>query len=281
MKRLASVFVILLVLVFNSHCELDIFGTDKDDNRSHADSTYILSFGLTGVTSFSPRTSNGSIELQGTTTDSIRVEVRYRVYAGTESAAREGLGLITVDSTLALTGELGLWSEHPTEDSRDFQVSYVIALPADLPVDATTLNGAIDAEDMTSSLDVRSTNGTISVEDHQGQLLALTVNGGIDLENIDGSISAQTTNGSVEAENVLVGTNSVLIGTSNGSVELTIPANTSAALSAQCANGTVSITGLSVIYTVNQANRKVGVIGDGDGVITLTAGNGNIAVRGL
>ena len=281
MMRVGVLAAILLALFLSVQCDLNIFGRDGDDDSVYADSSYVLTFGLTDVASFSPATVNGSISLQGTSTDSIRVEVRLRVGAETEAEASAGLALIAVDSTLADTGELRVFSEYPVGDSRNFQASYIIVLPAALPVSATTINGTVEAEDLSSSLNAIATNGNIRVEEHQGQLLVQTVNGNIDLEHIQGWTSAQTTNGSVEADNIVVGESSLLLRTQNGSVELSIPASTSAAISAECSNGVISISGLSIVYSVNQPNRKVGVIGDGGAVITLDTDNGDIRVRGF
>ncbi len=71
----------------------------------------------------------------------------------------------------------------------------------------------------------------------------------------------------------------VAIGT--GDTDLFIPVNTSAAFSAVVGNGSIEITGLDLQNLLRTNKTVMGVLGDGDGAVTLQTANGRITASGF
>ena len=80
-----------------------------------------------------------------------------------------------------------------------------------------TSNGSITVTNSNDDIDIRTSNGRITVSDCSGKIILRTSNGGVNLNNISGNISATTSNGGVTAGKI---NGELKIGTSNGSVRL-------------------------------------------------------------
>ena len=81
----------------------------------------------------------------------------------------------------------------------------------------STSNGSITVTNANDDIDMRTSNGRITVSDCSGKIVLQTSNGSVNLRNINGKTSATTSNGSVTAKNVI---GDIKIETSNGSVRL-------------------------------------------------------------
>mgnify|MGYP003343784369 CR=1 FL=1 len=68
--------------------------------------------------------------------------------------------------------------------------------------------------------------------------------------------------------------------TVNGEIVLHLPQSTSAVLSAQVGNGTITLTGLTLTNEVRTATSLRGTLGAGDGMVSLQTTNGAIRVDG-
>jgi DUF4097 and DUF4098 domain-containing protein YvlB len=67
----------------------------------------------------------------------------------------------------------------------------------------------------------------------------------------------------------------------NGNIALDIPQNTSASFSASLANGSISNKNLSLHNKVSNSKSLHGILGEGQGLISLKTTNGNIGVSGF
>jgi DUF4097 and DUF4098 domain-containing protein YvlB len=81
----------------------------------------------------------------------------------------------------------------------------------------STSNGGITVTNTNDDIDIRTSNGRITVSDCSGKIVLRTSNGGVNLSNISGNISATTSNGGVTASKI---NGELKIGTSNGNVRL-------------------------------------------------------------
>ncbi len=93
-------------------------------------------------------------------------------------------------------------------------------------VESTNANMSLDAAP--EGLRLASTNGNIRLEEASGTVRAHTTNGNVEVGRLDGDIKARTTNGGVRFEMVGdsdAGDHGIDITTTNGSVEITIPAD--------------------------------------------------------
>lgn len=250
---------ILLIVIGLLAC-----GDDSNSDRKVASEEFSVERELANQTRLVLEAINGSITITGVAgADVVTVEGTREVQAETVDEAQQGLAEIQVDVE-ELAEEIVVRTVQPEDDDRrNFVVNYGISLPGNLAVVVTSVNGNIA---------VSSTENNVSIE---------TVNGDIEAINIDGNVSVQLANGNVEARVTLPpdGIVEVIIG--NGDTDLFIPMNTSAAFSAAVGNGSIEISNLELQNLVRSSNTAMGVLGEGNGAITLQTGNGRITASGF
>lgn len=166
-------------------------------------------------------------------------------------------------------------------------------------VDLRTSNGAIVASDIHGDVSVRTSNGAITLTGHEGTLVARTSNGPIRLSDVHGKVEARTTNGPVR----LLGgtlTETGLLRTSNGAVELRARLEPSADYEVTTSNGAVTVTLIDPNASVElrtsngninlqtevkasaiERNRVVGTVGDGDARLNVRTSNGSVTLSAL
>ena len=148
-------------------------------------------------------------------------------------------------------------------DLRQYLVEYDIIVPIDFAVKTTQVNGSIDMVDIENSVDV------------------LNVNGDIRLSGIVGGVVADVVNGNIAATVTLPVHETIDLVTDNGSIELRIPRSTSAVLGTSVVNGAIHTSNLEFADLVQTGHSLTGTLGNGEGVIELWVGNGDISVLGL
>jgi hypothetical protein len=129
---------------------------------------------------------------------------------------------------------------------------------------------------------VTNVNGRVEVDGVLGSVHASTVNGSVDLTGVGGALEVSAVNGSVEADVARVdpsGRNE--LHTTNGSVRLTLPRDTSADVAAHTVNGSVGCD--FDLADVSKSRRKIeGRIGTGGARFELATVNGSAHIdRGL
>ena len=109
-------------------------------------------------------------------------------------------------------------------------------------INLTTSNGRITANDLQGNIILRTSNGGVTMNNLNGTISATTSNGGVTANNINGGLRVATSNGGVRLENVSGNVNArtsnsavnvtmasvndyVILSTSNGNVNLSLPAN--------------------------------------------------------
>jgi DUF4097 and DUF4098 domain-containing protein YvlB len=122
----------------------------------------------------------------------------------------------------------------------------------------------------------------VEVDGVLGSVHASTVNGSVDLTGVGGALEVSAVNGSVEADVARVdpsGRNE--LHTTNGSVRLTLPRDTSADVAAHTVNGSVGCD--FDLADVSKSRRKIeGRIGTGGARFELATVNGSAHIdRGL
>lgn len=148
-------------------------------------------------------------------------------------------------------------------DGRQYSVEYDIVVPSNFAVITTQVNGSIYMVDMENSVDV------------------ININGHIRLSDINGSVAADVVNGNVTATVTLPVHDTIDLITDNGSIELRIPRSTSAELGASVENGAIHTSNIAFTDLVQTSHWLTGTLGNGEGVIDLNAGNGDISVLGF
>jgi DUF4097 and DUF4098 domain-containing protein YvlB len=92
---------------------------------------------------------------------------------------------------------------------------------------------------------------------------------------------ATTTNGEIKVQMASVGGDGLVLETTNGSIDLKLPKDAKATLSARCVNGGIAVSDLPFERTGESSRRKLdGAINGGGPAVKLETVNGRIRVGG-
>lgn len=200
---------------------------------------------------------NGGIEIIGSDRSNIVVISKIQAQAGSERDAKEIADGIRV--------ELGdeIRADGPSTRWRSsWSVSYEVHVPRRI------------------SLDLSATNGGIAIENVDGRVEFETSNGGVTLTGLSGNVRGSTSNGGVEV--TLTGAQwsgeGLDVRTTNGGVELEIPANYSARLETGTVNGGMNI-GFPITVQGRIDRRLTTQLGQGGPLVRVTTTNGGVSLR--
>jgi DUF4097 and DUF4098 domain-containing protein YvlB len=159
--------------------------------------------------------------------------------------------------------KLPKWKASQWRKSNSASVDYEIKVPV----------GARLAE-------VKTVNGSLEVIGVRGRVELTTVNGRLVAKGLAADAKLESVNGSVEASfDQLVGVKSVSLNAVNGKIEITIPSNADADISANSLNGRIQADNLTVKKNWPVGSELRGKLGQGGTRIKLETVNGGIRVR--
>jgi DUF4097 and DUF4098 domain-containing protein YvlB len=146
-----------------------------------------------------------------------------------------------------------------------------------------------------TSVQLRATHGPIVVDGLHGEIDATSTNGHVELMNISGTIVAETTNGSIRASLDRVDpAKPISFSSTNGSIEVTLPADLKANLKMRSFNGSIwsdfdmKVSGAQAVQTSggNDAKFQVkfdrtmyGTINGGGVEASFSTLNGRILIK--
>lgn len=200
---------------------------------------------------------NGGIRVIGNDRSDILVIAKIRAQAGSERDAREladGIR-IEVGDEIRADGPSTRWRS-------SWAVSYEIHVPRKTSLDLTATNGGITIENVDGTIDFRTTNGGVSLSGVGGNVRGETANGGIDVDLTGDRWSGEGLD----------------VRTTNGGIELAIPANYSARLETGTVNGGLDI-GFPVTVQGRINRRLTTQLGDGGPLVRVTTRNGGVTLR--
>jgi len=146
---------------------------------------------------------------------------------------------------------------HMNNRNNDVRVDFTVEVPAGVELNATTVNGDIEATGLS------------------GDVKTVTVNGDIEVES-EGVVSAVTVNGSIDARMGTAPRNRLKFVTVNGGIRLTLPAGTDANVDIGTVNGHIESDFPLTIRGRWGPRSAEGEIGDGGPEIELQTVNGSI-----
>ncbi len=147
---------------------------------------------------------------------------------------------------------------------RSYIVNYTVTLPKFLKNNVTNLNGIVTLDSIDNDVTVINMNGSAT------------------LTNITGSASANLLNGQIQAAVTLPLNGIIEMKTLNGDIDLVIPVNTSAVLSARVTVGTITTQNLNLQIMESTPTFLKGTLGSGQGTINLESKQiGNITASGI
>ena len=128
---------------------------------------------------------------------------------------------------------------------------------------------------------IENVNGSVEIEAVRGEVHAETVNGHLAAKGLAADARLETVNGAIEAAfDSLAGVKSVSLQTVNGAVQLHLPANANAEVSASTVNGSIKADSpLAAKKNWPVGSELRGQLGQGGAHIKLETVNGSIRVR--
>jgi len=257
---------------------------------------------------FSLETFNGSVEV--TAWDQSTVDISGAKTGPTQDAA-DALK-VSIDNS---PDSVSVHVVRPTERRNNLGARFVIKVPRGSNVSRLiTSNGSIRLDDATGPARLKSSNGSIRVRGVHGSLDAQTSNAPIEISDINGDAVLHSSNGHIHADH-LVGSldattsNSgisatveksgpaIHLGSSNGPIELTLPANFTNSVRANTSNNSITLrlpgepnahivastsnAGISSDFDVQvhgeiRRNHMDAVLGSGGPTLDLSTSNGGI-----
>ncbi len=161
--------------------------------------------------------------------------------------------------------------------------SVELRVPSGAALSLTTQSGEIRATGDYRETTARSSNGNIMVHGGKGKLDLSTSNGSIDMDGAEAIVAAQTSNGNVAFTGTLArGSHS--LETSNGSIDLKLPASAQFQFQASTSNGSVNsrFPGVQVESGKPGSNWLAGLVGSrsaADVELKLETSNGAITIE--
>jgi hypothetical protein len=210
------------------------------------------------------RNTNGTIEIQPDDSNKVDVVADRTVSAATDEAAKDGLARFEIQETVS--------PDHIAIDSssRGAGIFFNMSRRVDYHVHVPRW----------ANIKLHATNGNITVTALTGTVHIETTNGRIDASALENSTTVQTTNGRITLDFAKLGEDGISCTTTNGVIEVTVPRDTKARLSARLVNGAIHTDGLEVAISEQSRRRLDGSIGGGGPTIRLETTNGTIALKG-
>jgi hypothetical protein len=264
--------------------------TDDDDNHNgnqvnntdySASADFRVAIPLADLTNLSLEAVSGEIVILGVPNfmqDSIIVQGERRVESDSDADAQAHLQYLQV-LTNASEHILSVRTDQPEQtEGRNYIVEYHIEVPEEFIVTASQVNGTVWINDMNADVIVSAVNGNLHVSG-AGTAAANVVNGFLSFESYVGTVHGSVVNGGIHAEVSLPLEGNCDLSITNGNIDLELPDTTSAHISANVVNGQIEVRDFTVSNPVITPHSFIGILGVGDGSITLDAVNGNILVQ--
>ena len=241
---------------------------DLDDDIDHSgnvevSAAFSKSLPLSAQTAILITGANGPVRVWADPgAQEVRVDAVRRVRSDTRADAEAHLPQLRVVAEAGAL-EFEIRTVQPSNaHGRTYVVDYDITVPPGLITSVTNGNGSVRVDGIVA--DVNVSNG----------------NGEVELVGVTGSHWVSLGNGKLSAWAHLPSGGQIIHAVGNGTIFLSVQPDVSASFGAKVGNGTISVTGLDLRQVVSGTRHLQGILGTGEGVIDLSAGNGQIKVRG-
>ena len=209
------------------------------------------------------REPNGRITIEAIDGTEIQVNATRVAKAPTEEAAKAAAEKIQInekasDDRVELDGAAGF----QLTSGLSQRVDYDVKVPRSI------------------SLAIKATNSQITVKSVTGMVKIETVNGEIIVDGAEHGADILTVNGRVILNLAKIGAGGARVRSTNGEIEVSVPAGGKATLTARVANGAVETEGLNLQTTEKTHRLLEATLGGGGPDIRLDATNGLIKIIG-
>ena len=253
-------------------------------NRVKATATEQRAFSVSAQPSVIIDTFNGSVTVKANPENRVEAIVTKIGSGASQEAAEADLKNVSVDysqegeSVRIVARRVGPKTFGSSGASLDLKV------PTRTVLSLKTRNGEISTEGIEGNLVAESSNGGLDILGGKGKLDLKTSNGAIQVDAALATVSAETSNGDVRFVGTLAG-GSHSLSTSNGSVELKLPAETRFQFESKTSNGNISSRFPELQTTSGKAGstKLAGLVGSGSAPpeinVKLETSNGSIAIE--
>jgi DUF4097 and DUF4098 domain-containing protein YvlB len=251
-------------------------------NQVKSTATERRSFAVSARPSVVVDTFNGPITVKVTTENKVDATVTKTGSGPNKEAAEADVKYVSVD--YAQEGEtvriVAKRTAPKTFGSSGASVD--LNVPVGTVLALTTRNGEISTEAIQGPVTAHSSNGNVEIHGGKGKLDLKTSNGAIEIDAVQATVDAETSNGNVVFAGSLVkGSHS--LATSNGSIEMKLPAATPFKFEARTSNGSITNRFKELQPRSGKAgsNRLAGLVGtgsDADIDVKLESSNGSITI---
>jgi Putative adhesin len=206
---------------------------------------------------FSLENVNGDVQITGWDRDQVKVDAVKTVWSGT---SLEDLKIEVESRPDAIRIET-TYPRHWFGDPH-WRVDYTITLPKYASINKVGLiNGGLNVKNVSGDISASSVNGHIETQGSSGE---------VNLSAVNGTIRATLGNPNL--------TRPVSINTVNGSISVSLPADSNAHISARTLNGTLSCDFPLTVNAAYVGHKLDGTIGKGGGDVQLKTVNGSISI---
>jgi hypothetical protein len=204
---------------------------------------------------------SGKIDVEAVDGNVLDVKAVVSARGATEEEAQQAVAKVEI-SEEASPARVRLQAKYPRElGRRGVEVTYTIRAPR------------------SARISLENVNGHVSVGGAFASVKAETTNGSVRGERLGNSVVATTMNGEIKMQMASMGGDGVTLETTNGSIDLKLPGDAKATVSARCVNGGIAVTDLPFEKSGEGSRRKLdGTINGGGPAVKLETVNGHIRV---
>lgn len=229
--------MILLVLPANASDRVQDSQTDQPYR--------VEEFSLNGTGDLQVRTSGGHITVEGSNTNTVRVEMYVKKNGRELQPSDTDLDEFEIeiyqsgDRVRALarrknSNNWGFWNNNNTS------ISFVVYTPTAISTDLRTSGGHIETKGIEGRQSIRTSGGHLSLNDMKGDVRARTSGGHIEILGFEGNMEARTSGGHID---LIDSDGSINVRTSGGHIDIS---NVSGSLTASTSGGSIDADLLSI-----------------------------------
>lgn len=277
MHRSAAIIIVLTTACFAA--------------RAHAEE-YTKSFALSGRPSVRVDSNDGGVSVRTSDTNQVEFRVIYRS--------------LTLDRNLHIEAtqqgdqvQLNVHEDWQPVSLGSRRLRIEVLMPKDGDLRIETSDGSISVENLSGNVDLHSGDGELKVSALKGVLRMKTSDGAINGDGLDGKLDANSGDGRIRVEGrfdelkVKTGDGSVTatakagskiesawnLQSGDGGIELTLPKDLQADVSASSGDGHVSSDIPLAVQGVFSKSRVNGKLNGGGAPLTIHTGDGSIHLR--
>jgi DUF4097 and DUF4098 domain-containing protein YvlB len=260
-------------------CLLVAMASGCDLQLSQATATYHDVITTTAAPKIIVETFNGSIDISNGMDNEVVAEVTARASGVSEVQAAENLNRIDVLIAQISNDEIHVRAKRIGRIHGESGADVVIAVPANSQVELKSSNSYIVSEGLRASVTAETSNARIEVVDASGRIRAETSNAPIQIEATGAEVTADTSNAAIRFEGTL-GPGNHKLETSNGPIDVRLPADSQFRYAARTSNGEVDVEFADRIEKAHRRSRKSGTVGDNPQFsLELETSNSSIRIR--